>query len=157
MRTLATGRPDPSARSGFTLVELMMTVAILAMAAGAVVMVAPDPKPPVGAEAERFAARLSSARDEAILSNRSVAVEVTEGGYDFQTFDGVRWTPLTERPFRPETWQAGSTVVGGGGTMRATFDPTGVAEPFTLTLSHDGDLRTVRVDGAGVVTLGAAS
>ena len=82
MRTLATGRARPGRkpRAGFTLVELMMTVAIIAMAGAAVVMVAPDPRPAVGAEAERFAARLASARDEAVLTNRPIAVETTTSG-----------------------------------------------------------------------------
>ena len=57
-----------------------MVVAILGLAAGAVVLAVPDPRPAVGVEAERFAARLSRARDEAVLSNRPVAVEVTRTG-----------------------------------------------------------------------------
>ena len=112
MRTLATGgaRRSRTERAGFTLVELMMTVAIIAMAAAAVVMVAADPRPAVGAEAERFAARLTSARDEAVLTNRSIAVETTASGYDFQAFDGQVWTALQEGPFKPVVWETGTSV-----------------------------------------------
>ena len=36
---------------------------------------------------------------------------------------------------------------------RMVFDPTGVAEPATLTLSRDGQASRVEIDGAGEVTI----
>jgi len=129
-----------------------MVVAILGLAAGAVVLAVPDPRPAVGAEAERFAARLSRARDEAVLTNRPVAVEVTPTGYAFTAFDGRAWSALSDGPFGAEVWQPGTEVAPGEG-VRFVFDPTGVAEPVTLTLSREGRARAVRVDGAGEVTL----
>lgn len=153
MRTLVTGRakPLPEARAGFTLVELMMTVAIMAMAAAAVVMVAPDPKPAVGAEAERFAARLASARDEAVLTNRPIAVDTTVAGYGFQAFDGRLWTDLQDGPFKHVPWETGTTAAADEEAARLIFDPTGVADPYRLTLRRAGKTRTVTVDGAGEV------
>ena len=139
-------------RAGFTLVELLMVVAIIGLAAGAVVLAVPDPRPAVGAEAERFAARLSSARDEAVLSNRPVAVEVTAEGYAFSAFDGRAWSPLIDGPFKREVWQAGTTT-GPGEGVRFVFDPTGVADVAGLTLTRDGVRWTVSVDGAGEVRI----
>ncbi|HWQ87020.1 GspH/FimT family pseudopilin [Brevundimonas sp.] len=139
-------------KAGFTLVELLMVVAILGLAAGAVVLAVPDPRPAVGAEAERFAARLTRARDEAVLSNRPVAVEITSTGYAFTVFDGREWSGLSDGPFGPETWQPATAVSPAEGA-RFVFDPTGVAEPGTLTLARDGKGKTVTVDGAGEVTL----
>ncbi len=136
---------------GFTLVELLMVVAIIGLAAGAVVLSVPDPRPSVAGDAERFAARLSRAREEAILSNRPVAVEATPAGYGFMVFDGTAWSALDEGPFGPETWTPGATVAPS--QVRIVFDPTGVAEPATLTLTRERNSRTVTIDGAGEVTL----
>ena len=130
-----------------------MVVAILGLAAGAVVLSVPDPRPSVAADAERFAARLVRAREEAILSNRPVAVETTAAGYGFSVFDGARWSALKEGPFQTETWTAGTIVSPSGEPMRLVFDPTGVAEPTTLTLSREGKSRRIAVDGAGEVSL----
>jgi general secretion pathway protein H len=139
-------------RAGFTLVELLMTVAILGLAAGAVVLSVPDPRPSVSDDAERFAARLTRAREEAVLSNRPVAVETTAAGYGFSVFDGRAWTPLSEGPFGPEPWSDG-VMVSPAGPVRVVFDPTGVAEPADLSLSRDGRTARIAIDGAGEVTL----
>lgn len=129
-----------------------MTVAIIGLAAGAVVLAVPDPRPSVGQEAERFAARLSRAREEAVLSNRPVAVETTSVGYGFSSFDGASWSALTDGPFGTERWSAGVTA-SPAEPSRVVFDPTGVAEPAAFTLSRDGRARTIAVDGAGEVTI----
>ncbi len=152
MPTSATGMTrSHRSRSGFTLVELLIAVAIMGLAAGAVILSAPDPRPSVAEDAERFAARLSRAREEAILSNRPVAVEATAAGYAFAVFDGSTWSALDEGPFGPETWTPGVTVEPS--EVRIVFDPTGVTEADALTLTRDRNSRTITVDGAGEVTL----
>lgn len=129
-----------------------MTVAIIGLAAGAVVLAVPDPRPSVAADAERFAARLSRAREEAVLTNRPVAVEATATGYGFSAFDGAAWTALTDGPFGQESWSEGVSV-SPTDPIRVVFDPTGVAEPATLTLSRDGRASRVNIDGAGEVSI----
>ncbi|MNH53328.1 Type II transport protein GspH [compost metagenome] len=134
-----------------------MVVAIVGLAAGAVVLAVPDPRPPVGDEAERFAARLVRAREEALLTNRAIAVEMTASGYDFSSFDGVRWTVLADGPFSEEKWAEDTVVRSGGrlgsGPLQVVFDPTGAAEPAVVILSRKGREMTVAVDAAGEVRI----
>lgn len=137
-------------RQGFTLVELMVTVAVIGLAAGAVVLSMPDPRPAVGLEAEQFAARLSRAREEAIMTNRPVAVQADAAGYGFSSFDGAEWAPLTG-VFQPRPW--GEGVAASGDPVRVVFDPTGVSDPAEVRLTRDSQSRVVAVDGAGEVNI----
>ena len=151
----ATGRADRRtdrrrARGGFTLVELMLVVAIIGLAAAAVVMTAPPAGRPVGVEAERLAARLIRAREEALLSNRPVAVEVDAVGYRFTTFDGAEWRPLVEGPFRADAWDQGTAVRT---PARIVFDVTGAADPIVVLVVRGQAVSRVAVDAAGEVRL----
>ena len=127
-----------------------MTLVVIGLAAGAVVLSMPDPRPAVGETAERFAARLVRAREEAILTNRIVAVSTDARGYDFASFDGADWTPL-DGPFTRQPWDEG--VVAPRRQVRIAFDTTGGAEPAEVPLSRDGRTVAVRVDAAGEVTI----
>lgn len=134
---------------GFTLVELMVVIAIVGMAAGAVVMSLPDPRPPLGVEAERVAARLRLAREEAVLTNRTVALTSDGLSYGFERLEGGQWQPLTG-VLGDRSWGEG---VKATLTARPVFDPTGGAEPSQVQLSREGYQVTVRLDGAGEMTI----
>ncbi|MEN5146139.1 GspH/FimT family pseudopilin [Brevundimonas diminuta] len=143
------GRLASEQRTGFTLVELMVVMAIIGVAAGAVVLSMPDPRPTLAVEAERFAARLTLAREEAVMTNRSVALRADATGYGFESFDGAVWTPLTG-VLAPKVWGEGAAVAGAA---RAVFDPTGGADAFSVRLEREDQAVTVAIDGAGEVTI----
>lgn len=149
MPTSATGTSDPDARGGFTLVELLVVMAVIGVAATAVVLSIPDRRPSVLAEAEVFAARLALAREEAVLSNRTVAVRLSEDGYRFESYDGVSWTALSG-VLQARAWPEGMIGPAAG---RVTFDATGLAEPVHWQLARNGQVQVVAVDGAGEVSL----
>ena len=141
-------------RAGFTLVELMVTVAVVGLAAGAVVLSAQPTQPSAVRTAERFAARLAEARSEAILSNRPVAVTVGEDGYRFSVMQGRAWI-AAPRPLNDQVWDEG--VMSPGAAERWTFDPTGAVEPASRGLSRDGRTAVVLIDEAGQVRVEGAT
>src|SRR5690606_9353841 len=93
---------------GFTLVELMVALAVIGLAGAAVALTLPSGDDGLAKEAETFAARLAHARDEAILGMRTVEVEVTARGYGFsrRRFEG--WQPLEGRAFTAVDWGVGT-------------------------------------------------
>ena len=150
----AIGKARAERRPGFTLVELMVTVAVIGLAAGAVVMTAMPSQPSAVRTAERFAARLAEARSEAILSNRPVAVTVDQAGYRFSVMQGRDWI-AAPRPLNDQAWDEG--VISPGAEMRWTFDPTGTVEPAARSLSRDGRTAIVRIDETGQVRVEGAA
>jgi len=150
MRTSATG-----AEAGFTLVELMVVIVIVGLMAGVAVMSAPGRRT-LSAEADQFAARLVRAQEEAVLTNRPVGVRVTGQGYSFVARTGAGWAELDDGPFKPADWSDGVIAsIPGGEQGLISFDPTGIAEPSSVTLTRDAQQMRVSIDEAGKVRVHA--
>ena len=142
---------------GFTLVELMVVLAIVGMAATAVVLTLPADDQRFVREAETFGARLLRAQEEAILGTRAITVTATAEGYGFTRQRFAEWEPLVERPFGNVLWADGTAPLLPGDQRQVSFqfDPTGVAEPASLTLRHGARQVRVAVDAAGRVVVDA--
>lgn len=139
---------------GFTLVELMVTITVVALMASVALWAMPDPRGAVRDEALRFAARTRAARDEAVVTARPVSLWVTTGGYGFDQRQGGHWTPLADKPLRVERWAEGTTAAVGAteGRVRVTFDPTGLPDRAAdVRLNRGGRAMLVRVGADGSV------
>ena len=142
-----------SAEHGFTLVELMVVIAIIGLASAAVVLSIPDPRGRVMDDAERFAARVLAARDNAIVGAQPMAVWVSASGYGFERRRDRQWVPIEDKPFVTTNWRQGtSAVLGEAGRMQLVFDSTGLPDDaMAVRLQREGEAVTVRVDMAGKV------
>ena len=140
---------------GFTLVELMVALAVIGLAGAAVALTLPSTDDALVKETQTFAARLAHARDEAVLGMRTVEVAVTARGYGFsrRRFDG--WQPLDGRAFAAVDWAPGTQpqLPRRDALMSFRFDPTGAAEPGSLVLLREGRRMQVTVDDGGEVTV----
>jgi general secretion pathway protein H len=138
------------AENGFTLVELMVVIAILAVVTAAVMFAIPDPRGRLIDEAEKFAARAHAARDDAILQSRDMRVRVTPAGYSVERRRQGQWQALTDKPFAPARWSMGT----GAGAAQIDFDATGGAVPTTVILTREDERVAVSVSGNGAIRVG---
>ncbi|MGD9812092.1 MAG: GspH/FimT family pseudopilin [Sphingobium sp.] len=145
------------AEHGFTLVELMVVIAIIGFASAAVVLSIPDPRGRLVDDADRFAARLAAARDRAVVEARPVAIWVSPSAYGFDRRSGGQWIAEEEKPFLTTQWKSGTRARAGGEAGRLTiwFDGTGLpSEAARIALERDGERIAITLDGAGRVRVG---
>jgi general secretion pathway protein H len=147
-------RPD----AGFTLIEMMAVLAIVGLAAGAVLLTAPDSRRSLIQEAERFAASLVRAKEEAVLTNRTIDVRITPEGYSFgATSRGLR-RPLEQRSFATVEWSEDTTAIVSEASDRSriAFDSTGIVTPAAVDLFRSGGQVRVSIDVAGSIRIDVA-
>ncbi len=145
----------PNARQGgFTLVELMVTITVIALMASVTLWAMPTPGGRVRDEALRFATRVKAARDGAVIAGSPMSLWVTAGGYGFDRRVGGRWVPAADRGARVERWAEGTRADAGdtSGRARIVFDPTGLPDRAAdIRLARGGQAMLVRVGADGSV------
>lgn len=142
MRISATGS------GGFTLVELLVVLAIIGMAGAAVAVAMPDPRGDLRAEAERLAARVRAAQDAAVIEARDMALRVGPSGYGFERREREGWRPVQGKEFRPQHWSEGTRP---SRQARIRFDTTGQSETLDLSLVREDARAEVHIAADGSI------
>lgn len=137
-------------RNGFSLVEMMVVLFVMGVLAASVVLLLPGDADRLRRDSERFAARASAARDEAIASGSPVALVVNGAGYYFEERHDGSWGPAQGRGLALTNWSAGTAT--STGRARLVFDPVGLASSeLRLRLSRGEAARTITIARNGTV------
>ena len=134
---------SPPTRNGFTLVEMMVVVAIIGAAVTALVLTLPSRASAINQDAERLATRLSAARDQAVVGGQPVAV-----------WDG-EWRPMTERNLENINWRSDITAeVPADERLRIAFDNTGLPNQALQVVLKSGEaMAEISVNELGEVDI----
>lgn len=142
----------PAPRAGFTLIEMLVVVAVLAVIVGAVVMSATgmDPRR-AGREGERLHLLLQLACEQAELDGREVGLHIGATGYGFSLAARDRWAPFASGHRLQERHIHGSVLDVPSMALPATPDferapqatcwPTGELSPLEIRVVHAGLAR----------------
>lgn len=103
---------------GFSLIEILVGVSILAVVAFAISLSVQPGRPPLEAEADRLAVRLHQAEAEAIASGAPVGLAIEGSGrrYGFYRLVDGRWWPLRDHPTLSGHEMEGGVLLALAGT-----------------------------------------
>lgn len=99
---------------GFTLLEILLVLVILAFASSAVVMYASnDDTSLINRQTNQLAEDFNFARNLATSKHRLVGWQVTSQGYRFVQRDVLgRWQPIDSRALQPKNWPENLQLLG---------------------------------------------
>lgn len=141
--------------AGFTLIELIVVLFIIGLAAAAVVVTAPGGQSRLRSEADALALRIAAARDQSVLQSHSIGIWLRPSGYGFERRSDGQWDALTTKPFKTVDWQPGTRIMGVDRQSRVVFDATGMPNaPTKIRLSHNDEAVTVDISASGEVNVG---
>lgn len=150
MLILAIGKIDM--RNGFTLVEVLVVMAILALLTGSVMLLAPDHRARARPATEALAARVVMLRERAIINAAPARLRVDAQGYRFEQRRSGAWVPLDTRA--AQRWPNGVHPVLPAPEIG--FDATGDARDDAELLISDAQTRfALRVAATGAIDVAA--
>ena len=152
-----------SGKKGFTLLEIMVVIAIISIILGfAVIAIDTEPEE-LNNEGKRLAALMNLASEDSVLNSREHRASFTRRGYSFQRLEKGEWQKLEEGIFRERQLPSGFSLTIGidkepiqlddSGEPRAAilFLSSGEISPFTIMIKGRSNLRTTLSNQSGVI------
>ena len=139
--------PWPLLSTGFSLIEILVVTVILAVAATAVTLAIAGAggERQLARDAERIAALVAYACEQAELSGRDIGLSVSRGGYRFSRSEHADWLPLREGELRPRKWSTSPAV-----SLTRDGNRVGVDDEFPdkpqLACFSSGELTAFRLE-----------
>ncbi|MEO0817231.1 MAG: GspH/FimT family pseudopilin [Pseudomonadota bacterium] len=162
MQTCRATSPDfrwrrPNQDHGFSMVELMVVIFVIGLAATFIVLSAPPSKPHLEKDTEAIVSLLNRAADEALVSGVAYGAVISDDGVRIVRADNGVWLPVPGAEARVsrdtalaefET-EAPSPV----GTPPLWFDPAGMAQKGRIELSDRRSTVSILVSDNGGVSV----
>lgn len=144
------GSPSRRGSRGFTLVELLIVVALIALASGIASLALRDPaSTQLEQEAARLSALLEAARAEARASGLPVRWQVLQpdGSSDGAPFAGFRFLGLPDAADQPRRWLHDGVSAQVIGADAVQLGPEPVIAPQRIVLRLDDRQLVLATDG----------
>lgn len=143
--------------AGMTLVEMMIVLVIIGVAAGATVLgigVATR-APNAEAEARRLSSRLQSVADEAMVTDRPLAFTWDTKGYAFLSWDGAGWQEGKDEAHARHALPGGMKIDMAGRKPPLILGVDGSGVPAAIGLVTGPERWLVVYDGLAVTPIPA--
>jgi general secretion pathway protein H len=144
--SLAPG-PWPPLSTGFSLIEILVVTVILAVVAAAVTLALAGAggERQLARDADRVAALVGYACEQAELSGRDIGLSLSRGGYRFSRSEHTEWLPLRDGELRPRKWSISPII-----TLARDGNSVGVVDEFPdkpqLACFSSGELTAFRLE-----------
>lgn len=146
-------RRDSDLAAGFTLIEMLVTLVIMALLAGlASLSVGGSAQRAARDEMNRIRELLSFASEEALMEGDEFGLVVEEGAYRVLRFDPTAeaWNEVTDKPMDPHEIPAGMRLdlrLDTGSRAAFSSRPADAVNPVPeILLSSSGEITPFRLD-----------
>ena len=144
--------------AGFTLVEILCVLAVLALTSSVVLLTVKPPKSELEKQATLLTGQLNALAQNGLITGSVNAAGFSKDGYALYSFENSEWTEQTTGEWS-DSYRMSFTRATAKLDMPKTtepiimFQPTGLSTPFELTLSDSDVKYAVKTTGDGRVDL----
>ena len=139
--------PYPLLSTGFSLIEILVVTVILAVVAATVTLAVAGAggERQLARDADRIAALVGYACEQAELSGRDIGLSLSRGGYRFSRSEHADWLLLRDGELRPRKWGTNAVV-----SLTRDGNSVGVGDEFPvkpqLACFSSGELTAFRLE-----------